>query len=139
MFCVACICIAYMICAYDVAVNVALALPHSARIKKIQRNIRTCVFQRGLLFFFEYGLFTFCVQCMILANDVARQIAAAVLFMCMICAHGVDVKIAIALLLMSKTRKRKKKSVACCFLRRQDRRQARVPSLLSACDFQQRP
>ena len=91
-----------MICAYDVAVNVALALPHIARKKKIQRNVRTCVFERGLLFV-EYGSYMFCVQCMIFANDVARRCAVAFLFMCMICAHGVGVKFALALLLVPKT------------------------------------
>ena len=36
-------CIAYMICAYDVAVQFAIALPYIARNKKTQRIVRTCV------------------------------------------------------------------------------------------------
>ena len=78
-------------------------LPYIARNKKIQIIVRTCVFER-VLFVFEYGLYMFCVACMIFANGVARPFAIALLFMCMICAHDVGVKLAIAFLLMSKTR-----------------------------------
>ena len=37
-------CIAYMMCAYDVVEQDALALPYIARNKKIQRNVRACDF-----------------------------------------------------------------------------------------------
>ena len=36
-------CIAYMMCAYDVAEQFAIALSLIARNKKIQRNVRACV------------------------------------------------------------------------------------------------
>ena len=58
MFCVACMIFANdvarkcaialffmcMICGYDVVEQFAIALPYNARSKKIQRNVRTCLF-----------------------------------------------------------------------------------------------
>ena len=59
-----------MICAYDVVEQLAIALPYSARNKKIQRNVRTCVF-------FEYGSYMFCIAYMICGYDVVEQLAIA--------------------------------------------------------------
>ena len=61
-----------MICAHDVAVNVAIAL--------LFISMKKCVFERGLMFF-KYGLYMFSVACMTFAHDVAVTFAIALLFM----------------------------------------------------------
>ena len=61
-------------------VNVAIALLLMSKNTKMQQSTRTCACVIEVLFV-EYGLYMFCVACMT-------------------CAHGVAVKVAIALLLI---------------------------------------
>ena len=60
------------------AVTFAMAVFFMSRNKKCKKRIRTCVFVTRFVFF-DYGLYMFCVACMILAYAFAVQIAIALL------------------------------------------------------------
>ena len=77
MFCVAC-----MTFAHDVAVKCAIAFLSMSRSKTMREKQKyndACVVKK--VKFFEYGLYMFCVECMIYAFDVAVTFAIATLFM----------------------------------------------------------
>ena len=75
MFCIACI-----IFAHDVAVKLALALLFMFRNKNMSNTYNdACAVTRVEIS--KYGLYMFCVACMIYASDVAVQCAIADLFM----------------------------------------------------------
>ena len=71
-------CIAYMICAYDVAEQIAIALPLIARNNNIQRNVRKHVCE--LLFSNMDGICFYFLVCMIFAYAGAVEFAVARLF-----------------------------------------------------------
>ena len=78
------LCVACMILAYAFAVQIAIALLLISRSKKMQEIIRTCVFQGGFIIriWIVYGLYMFCVACMILAYVLGVNCAIALLLNC---------------------------------------------------------
>ena len=72
-------CVAFMICAHDVAVKCAIALLSFLGTGRCKNNCKDARGSTSL--FFKYGLYMFCVACMISAHDVAVTFAIALLFM----------------------------------------------------------
>ena len=92
------LCVACMILAYVFALQIAIALLLVSRSKKMQESIRTCVFERGVIFqiWIVYGLYMCCVTCVILA-------------------YVFGVNCAIALLLISRSKKMQESIMTCVF------------------------